>query len=270
MRLIAVTREPSSTLAECELTFVARTPIDVDLARRQHAAYRDTLVSLGLEVLHLPAREEWPDAVFVEDAAVVLDEVAVITRPGAASRAEEGTALAEALRDFRPLRELTTPATLDGGDVLRVDRTLYVGRSARTNQAGRQQLNEIVQPFGYEVVPVEMRDCLHLKTALSAVAPGLVLADPKRVDTSAVRDVRCLAVPEGERDAVDALAVAGVVILAAGYPRTSDLLRGEGCNVVEVDLSEFAKAEGGPTCLSVIFAAERVTSGSRSTHQSHT
>jgi dimethylargininase len=254
MNLSAVTREPASTLPECQLTHLTRQAIDVELARRQHAAYRDALRALGVEVIHLPARDEWPDSVFVEDAAVVLDEVAVITRPGAPSRVNESAALAETLNGFRRLHVVVPPATLDGGDVLRVGKTLYTGRSERTNEEGIRQLHGIVQPFGYEVVPVAISGCLHLKTACSVVGPELVLADVERADTAALRDVRILVAPPDERAGVDALAIAGVVMLAAGYPQIAALLEGAGCNILELELSEFGKAEGGPTCLSIVFS----------------
>lgn len=261
--MTAITREPASTLTQCELTYRERTPIDVALAKRQHAAYEDVLRSLGIEVLHLPPRDEWPDSVFIEDAALVLDEVAILTRPGAASRVNESAALADTLAAFRPVRRLTAPATLDGGDVVRLGRTLHVGRSTRSNDAGRAHLAAIVAPFGYTVNAVDMRNCLHLKTGCSALRHDLVLADPDRIDTAALGDVNVLTVPRNERDAADVLVIDDTVLLPAGHPSTNALLQASGFRVIEIDLSEFARAEGGPTCLSLVFA----TSGSLPSRQ---
>lgn len=255
-RTIAVTREPAATLAQCELTYRERTPIDVALARHQHAAYEDVLRFLGLEVLHLPPRHEWPDSVFIEDAALVLDELAVLTRPGAASRVNESSALADTLAAFRPVHPMSAPATLDGGDVVRIGRTLHVGRSTRTNDAGRAQLASIIAPFGYAVNAVDMHNCLHLKTACSALRDDLVLADPERVDVDALGNVRVLAVPPRECDAADVLVIGDTVLVPSGYPATHALLEGAGYRVIDVDLSEFARAEGGPTCLSLVFTSE--------------
>jgi dimethylargininase len=262
-RTIAITRAPAATLAQCELTFRERTPIDVALARRQHDAYEHALRSLGIEVVRLPPRDEWPDSVFIEDAALVLDEVAVITRPGAPTRVAEGAALEDTLAHFRPLRHITAPATLDGGDVVRTGRALYVGKSTRTNDAGRAQLAAITGPLGYTVHAVGMRDCLHLKTACSALRDGLVLADPARIRTADLHHIAIVPVPPAESDAADVLVIGNTVLLPAGYPATRATLRENGFAVLEVDLSEFARAEGGPTCLSLVFT----TSGSPRNHR---
>ncbi len=160
---IAITREVSPSLGDCELTHLTRTPIDIDKACAQHSAYQRTLASLGCRVLTLEAEPAMPDAVFVEDVAVVLDEVAVMTRPGASSRRAEGASIAELLRRYRHCARLKYPGTLDGGDVLRVGRTLYVGESGRSNAEGIAQLANAIAEFGYRVQAVPIRDCLHLK-----------------------------------------------------------------------------------------------------------
>ncbi|MFW6202405.1 MAG: dimethylargininase, partial [Gemmatimonadota bacterium] len=175
MTLIALTRAVSPAITRCELTHLARRPIDVERAETQHAACEAVLERAGCRVVRVPPAPAPPDAVFVEDTAVVLDEVAIVARPGAASRRPEVEAVADALRPYRPIRRVREPGTLDGGDVLRIDRMLYVGRSARTNAEGRRQLAEIAGEHDYAVMPVELRGCLHLKTAATAVAARTLL-----------------------------------------------------------------------------------------------
>ncbi len=185
--LIAVTRGVSSRFAECELTHLAREPINVGLARSQHAMYADALRSLGVVVEQLPAVEDLPDCVFVEDCAVVLDEVAVIARPGAESRREETAAVAAALAQYRDVLWVEAPGTLDGGDVLVVGRDVYVGRTDRSNQQGSNQLSKLLAPFGYRVIPVPVHGCLHLKSAVSLCRPDCLLINPKWVDRRTFR-----------------------------------------------------------------------------------
>lgn len=253
--VVAIVRDPAESLTRCEVTFVERRPIDVARARRQHSAYVAALRRLGTEVIGLPAREEWPDSTFVEDAAIVLDEAAVLTRPGARSRRNEPEGVSEALARYRPLHAIREPGTLDGGDVLRSGRTLYVGRSGRTNEEGILQLRDIAMPLGYTVRAVDIQDCLHLKSACATLAPGVFLADGERVDTTALAAERIVPLPPAEREAADTLILRGRALMPAGYPATRKLLEGEGLRVVELDLSEFAKAEAGPTCLSLIIEA---------------
>ena len=154
--IVAVTRPVSRSIADCELTHVARAPIDLTVARQQHAAYEAALETAGCRVVRLPELSDQPDAVFVEDAAIVLDEVAVLTRPGAASRRPEVKAMAEALAPFRRTVGIARPDTLDGGDVLRLGRTLYAGLTSRTTAAGIAQLRALVAPYGYQVEAVEV------------------------------------------------------------------------------------------------------------------
>src|SRR5688572_7023332 len=175
MSVTAITREVSSSINECELAFHARQPIDVAKAIAQHKAYRECLAELGARIVSLPAEPGLPDAVFVEDAAVVLDEIAVIANMGAASRRGEVVSVAEALARYRPIEYLKAPATLDGGDVMRIERTLFVGLSRRTNRQGVEQLSDLVRPYGYQVHPIEVTGCLHLKSACSYVGRNTIL-----------------------------------------------------------------------------------------------
>jgi dimethylargininase len=253
--LIAVTRPVSASLARCELTHLAREPIDVARAATQHADYERLLVSLGATLLRAPAAPELPDAVFVEDTAVVLDEVAIVTRPGAESRRAETAAVAAVLGAHRPLRELTAPATLDGGDVLRLGRTLHVGRSSRTNEQGIEQLRSFVAPFGYRVVPVEFTGCLHLKSAVTALADELLLLNPAWVSAAAFPAREVLAVDEREPYAANALRLGDAIVCPSQFPRTRDRLVERGLRIATIDCSELAKAEGAVTCCSLIFEA---------------
>lgn len=249
---IAITRDVSSSLGRCELSFLSRAEIDVTLAAAQHRAYRQALQSLGCRVLELPAQDALPDAVFVEDMAVVLDEVAVMTRPGAESRRAEGASVAEALARHRPLRTIDAPGTLDGGDVLRVGRRLYVGQSARSNAAGAAQLHERISKFGYEVQPVPIRGCLHLKSAVTQVAEDTLLVQPAWVDPAAFAGFRLIEVDPEEAHAANALWVGGGVVYPACFPRTQRRLEAAGISVTSVDVSELQKAEGAVTCCSLV------------------
>lgn len=252
-RWLAVTRAVSASLPRCELSHLVREPIDVDLAREQHRGYEQALAEAGAEVMALPAEDLYPDAVFVEDGAVVTDEVAVITRPGAASRRGEVESLARALADHRALIRLEAPATLDGGDVLRLGRRVFVGRTPRTNAEGFAALRAALAPFKYELRSVEPSGCLHLKSAVAAVADDALLVNPRWVDPEAFSGTEILAVPEEEPAAANLLRVGETLLVSDAYPRTLEMLARRGFNPRPVAVSEFHKAEGGLTCLSILF-----------------
>lgn len=254
MPLRALTREISPAILRCELTHLERQPIDLVRARDEHARYEAVLRSLGCEVERLPAGPEQPDSVFIEDTAVVLDELAVITRPGAISRRAETVAVAEALRRYRPVRAIDAPATLDGGDVLRAGRQLHVGIGQRTSAAGARALRDLSALYGYDVRLVEYRDCLHLKTAATLVADDLVLVNPAWVDAAQFAPLRTLDVHPDEPFAANALRVADAVILSDEHERTRLRLEAAGIAVIPVPARELAKAEGGVTCCSLVFA----------------
>ncbi|MGH9464404.1 MAG: dimethylarginine dimethylaminohydrolase family protein [Thermoanaerobaculia bacterium] len=250
--LVAFTREVSPSLGRCELTHLPRQQIDVELAREQHRAYELCLATLGCEVRRLPPAPDLPDGVFVEDAAVVLDELAVIARPGAESRRAETASVAAVLGEHRTLSVIEAPGTLDGGDVLRVGNRLYVGLSTRTNRAGLTQLAEAVRPFGYEVRSVAVRACLHLKSAVTAVAADLVLLRRDWVDAAAFAELGLVDVAPSEPMAANALLVGETVIVPTAHERTRERLEHRGIRVRSLAVSELAKAEGGVTCCSLI------------------
>ncbi|HJR12716.1 MAG TPA: arginine deiminase-related protein [Rhodanobacteraceae bacterium] len=255
MARIAITRAVSRALEHCELTHLPRCPIDLARARRQHAAYEEALREAGCEVRQLPEQPGQPDSVFVEDTAVVLDEVAVITRPGAASRRGEVESMAAALAGLRKIVRIEAPDTLDGGDVLRLDRVLYVGASARSSAGGIAQLGRLLARFDYSVVAVPLRDCLHLKSAVTQVAPAQVLLNPAWVDARCFPGWGSVSIDAAEPHGANTLHVGGALIYPASCPRTADALRKLGIDVRGVDMSETEKAEGGVTCCSVIFDA---------------
>lgn len=250
---IAITREVSRSLGACELSYVDRVSIDVERAAAQHEAYRRALVALGCGVVALAAEHALPDAVFVEDIAIVLDELAVVTRPGAPSRRTEVPTLAHALARHRTLRAIEAPGTIDGGDVLRIDRTIYVGASARTNAAGIGQLRTIVGEVGYTVQPVPIRGCLHLKSAVTEITDGAVLINPDWVDRVAFASYRQIEIDPDEPHAANALCIGDGLIYPASFPRTLRRLEDAGLAPTIVDVSELQKAEGAVTCCSLVF-----------------
>jgi dimethylargininase len=253
--LIALTRAVSPNINNCELTFHEQQPIDVARAAAQHHAYEDALRRLGVEVIRLPAAPDLPDAVFVEDTAIVVDEVAVIPLMGAASRRAETASVAAMLAAYRPLGHLEAPATLDGGDVLRVGRRLFVGLTRRTNEAGIAQLRSHLAPFGYEVEAVKVTGCLHLKSACTSIGMGALLINRDWVEASRFAGFELVDVPATEPGAANTLLIGETVILPSAFPQTIALLERRGLNVHAVDVSEFQKAEGGVTCKSIIFTA---------------
>jgi dimethylargininase len=240
------------TLARCELSFREREPIDLDRAVAQHASYAELLRTLGLEVVELSADPAFPDCCFVEDVAVVLDEVALLTRPGASSRHGEVRGVEAALARYRPIETTPPPATLEGGDVLRVGHTLYVGHSARTNLAGIARLAAVAEPLGYRVVPVAVTGCLHLKSAVTALDEQLV--NRAWLDPSPFRGLELVDVVAEEPGAANVLRVAGLVIAHPGFPRTLERVASLGYSLRPLDVSEFLKAEAALTCKSLLFA----------------
>jgi dimethylargininase len=250
--LTALTRAVSPSLGRCELTHLARSPIDVDLASRQHEGYEDALRQAGCAVVRIRPEPDLPDAVFVEDTAVVFDELAVVTRPGAPSRRAETESTREALAAWRRIDRIAEPGTLDGGDVLVAGRTVFVGAGGRSNDAGIAQFGRILVPFGYRVVAVATTGCLHLKSAATLISDTRVLVNPAWVDPRIFSPLEPLPVDPDEPFGANALRVGSWLLHGAGHPRTRKRLEDLGLAVVAVDLGELAKAEGAVTCCSLI------------------
>jgi dimethylargininase len=251
--LIAVTRKVSRNIGSCELTHLGRDKIDVDLAEIQHGQYEACLAELGCRVTSLPAEPELPDSVFVEDTAVVFDEGAIITRPGAESRRPETVSVAEALEKYRKLYHIEPPGTVDGGDVLKIGKKLFVGLSARTNDEGIKQIRSLLSRYDYAVEGVKVTGCLHLKSAVTQVAENTLLINPAWVDERMFKEMALIYIDPSEPFGANALLVGNTVIYPAAYPGTKRRLESAGITVRTVDVSELAKAEGGVTCCSLIF-----------------
>lgn len=253
-RSVAIVREVSETYPDCCLRYQPRQPINLALAKIQHRAYVDALRGLGLSVLVLPADHRFPDACFVEDAAVVLDEIAVITRMGAERRNGEQQAVARCLAQWRELVYMEPPAQLEGGDVLQAGRRLLVGESSRTNREGIEFLKEVADNRGYQVIVVPVHGALHLKTVVTAVAPTTVIAAPSTLPELKpyLPGFSILEVPEEDASAANVLSRGGAVLVQKGYPAVAARLARLGLTVTELDISEFSKGEGGLTCLSII------------------
>jgi dimethylargininase len=248
-------------MARCELTYLPRVPIDLALAQAQHHEYEQALARLGCEVVSLPPDPDLPDSVFVEDVALVVDEIAIVTRPGAESRRLETEAIAPALARYRRVSFIQAPGTLDGGDVLRLGRRFYVGMSGRSNESGIEQLGAVLWPYGYTVTGVPVRGCLHLKSAVTEAAPSTVLINPAWVDPGVFGGSAIIEVDPAEPHAANALLVGGAIIYPASFPKTARRLEAAGCRVTPVDVSELQKAEGAVTCCCVIVTIEERTDG---------
>jgi len=256
--MLAVVREVSPKLAECELTHLDRAPIDVTRAQHQHGEYTDALRALGCVLEWLPPLPECADAVFVEDTAVVVDELALVTRPGVPSRRGETPSVAAALARHLPVVQLTEPGCLDGGDVLRIGHSFFVGASARSNQAGIAQLQDALGCFGYRVQAVALRGCLHLKSACTFIPPDVLLVNPHWVEPAAFGNAgaaapnRLVTVDDSEPYGANTLTIAGTTLVSAAYPRTRERLEAAGVTTRALEVSELHKAEGALTCMSLM------------------
>jgi dimethylargininase len=250
----ALVREVSPRLAQCELTYLERTAIDAQRAALQHREYTQALQSLGCTLEWLPPLPQCPDGVFVEDTAVVLPEIAVVTRPGATSRRSESASVALSLGQRARISVIAEPGCLEGGDVLHVARTLHIGASGRTNAAGIAQLTALLRPSGYRVAQVSLTGCLHLKSACSFIPPEVLLVNPHWVDPATFGPLRVIEVDEREPHAANTLTIGGTTLMSAAYPHTRDRLEAVGVGTRALEVSELHKAEGGVTCMSLLLA----------------
>jgi dimethylargininase len=251
--LTAITRAVSPALVHCELSFIDRKPIDLATAQEQHHAYEELLGKLGARVISLPAEPDLPDSMFVEDPAIVLDELAVIFPLGTETRRREAASLALALSEFRTLQHVSLPGTLEGGDVLRIGRKLFVGPTRRSNAEGIRQLAAILSPHGYEVIAVPVTGCLHLKSAVTHLGRNTLLANRAWFDAAPLAGHEWIDVDPAESHASNALALGGTVIFPTSFPRTRARIEARGFHVTSLDISELQKAESGLTCSSLLF-----------------
>jgi dimethylargininase len=253
--LTAITRQVSSALAKCELSFIERQPIDLDKARAQHCAYETLLEKLGAKVISLPEETDLPDSMFVEDPAIVLREVAVICRMGTAARRNEAPSIAAELGKYRRLAHIQSPGTLEGGDVLRVGKTVFAGITTRSNPEGIRQLAVILDHYGYALIAVPVSGCLHLKSAVTELGRNTLLGNRQWFDWKRVPGVEWVDVDPFEPHAANALAMGETVIFPASFPRTRANLEARGFEVCPLDISELQKAESGLTCSSLLLEA---------------
>jgi len=255
MTNIAITRQVSPRIGDCLLTHLDREPINVDRAQAQHEQYERCLSQLGYQVQRLAPEPDLPDSVFVEDTALVFDELAIITRPGDPARRAETTSVASALSAYRDLSFIDAPGTLDGGDVLVVGKRVFIGLSSRTNRKAIDQVQALLSPCEYEVVGVPVQGCLHLKSAVTQIAENLLLVNRAWVETQVFLPLESIDVDEAEPLAANALLLDGTVVYPDQFPATRESLLSLGLSVCAVGMSELAKAEGGVTCCSLLLVA---------------
>ena len=253
--LTAITRAVSPAIVDCELSFIPRQPIDLQIAREQHHSYEQLLEQLGARVVSLASEPDLPDSMFVEDPAIVLDELAVILPLGTETRRLEAASLAEAISKFRTLAYVALPGNLEGGDILRIGRKLFVGVTKRSNAEGLRQLAAILVPHHYEVIPVRVTGCLHLKSAVTCLGRQTLLANRAWFDPAPFSGCEWIDVDPAEPHAANALALGNTVIFPASFPRTRARVEAQGFDVTPLDISELQKAESGLTCSSLIFEA---------------
>ncbi|MBV6451932.1 MAG: N(G),N(G)-dimethylarginine dimethylaminohydrolase [Anaerolineales bacterium] len=250
--LIAVTRDVSPRFNECEITHIDRSPIDINIAQAQHHGYVQALKELGCAVLELPSEADLPDSVFVEDAAVILSEVALLTRPGADSRKPETESIARALAPYRELVRIEAPTTVDGGDVLVIGKKIFVGMSTRSNRNAIEQMNQLLGKYDYRTQGVELRDCLHLKSAVTRVDDETLLINRKWVDVEIFEGYKLIDIDPAEPHAANCLPLNGSLIFPTAFPNTTSRLEACGYKIKPVTVDELAKAEGAVTCCSLI------------------
>lgn len=256
MTTIALTRAVSPSISTCQLTHLSRQTIDLEEAQNQHALYERALEACGCEVRRVCSEPDLPDAVFVEDAAVVVDELAVIMRPGAETRRAETPSVEAVLAPFRPVVRIQDPGTIDGGDVLRIGRRLFVGITTRSNPSGINQLREHLAPHGYSVEAVPVSGCLHLKSAITTISDDTVLANPSWVDLQHFGVANIIEVDPTEPSAANIVAFGNQLVHGAEHTKTRKRLEKHGFEVVPVPISELAKAEAAVTCCSLVFTAD--------------
>lgn len=251
--LLAITRDVSPRFDECEITHIERAPINLETAQTQHHEYIQALKELGCAVLELPAETDLPDSVFVEDTAVILREVALLTRPGVDSRKPETESIARALSPYREIVRIQPPATVDGGDVLVLEKNIFVGMSTRSNAFAIDQMNQLLGKYGYKTQGVKLHDCLHLKSAVTRVDENnTLLINRNWVDVETFDGYELIDIDPSEPFAANCLPINGSIIYPTSFPKTTAKLEARGYRVNPVMVDELAKAEGAVTCCSLI------------------
>jgi dimethylargininase len=248
----AIVRKPGANFFQGVTSAELGIP-DFDLMIQQHQEYTHTLRNLGLEVILLDALPDYPDAYFVEDTAVITPEVAVITNPGAQSRRGETAFIEPTLAKFRPLRHITPPGTLDGGDVLAAGKHFFIGLSERTNRAGAGQLGRFLESYDYTWSTVEVISGLHLKSFVTHLGKGRLLLHQTYANRSEFLDYQKIVLMENDYAAANSLLINGAILMPNGFPGVREKLEALGSPIIELDMSESRKMDGGLTCMSLRF-----------------
>ncbi|MGC8895321.1 MAG: dimethylarginine dimethylaminohydrolase family protein [Candidatus Bathyarchaeia archaeon] len=247
----AIVRPVPNSYDHCVRTNVEK--IDVALAKKQHTEYCKALENLGLKLIWVKGDDTLPDSCFVEDTAIIIGEKAIICNMKVKSRAREVIEVAKVLEKLKETYYIKPPATIDGGDVLKVENKIFVGISERTNMQAVHQLKKILNNSDVEVVPVKVKNVLHLKSACTYLRNNHVILSKGHFDVNLLRGYEKILVPKEEAYAADCLAIDGTVLMAKGYPRTKKMIEVAGFSVKEMEISEFRKGEGALTCLSILF-----------------
>jgi len=247
----AIVRDVAESYDQCVTT--QQESIDVPLAKTQHQHYCNALKKAGVELIHIDADNRLPDCCFVEDTAIIVDDVAIITNPGARSRREEVAAMEKAISKYRTVHRISPPATIDGGDVLKVGKKIFVGLSQRTTQDSIDQVAQMVKSSNYEVIPVPIHKTLHLKSAVTALSDSYIIMAQGFFDARIFTGYEKIEVPPGEEYAANCLSVNENIFIPRGFPQTKSLIVRAGFSIVELENSEFRKGDGALTCLSVLF-----------------
>lgn len=251
--LTIITHLPSPSLEKCELTFLDAKPIDMQKAQKEHLAYCEMLRECGGEIITLKDNIDLPDSVFVEDPIIVFDEVAILTSMGVESRRKESDSMEKIFSKYRKIEHIKLPSQIEGGDVLKIGKNIYVGKSARTNAQGIRDLRDILTPYGYEVTAVKVSGCLHLKTGCTALDENTVLINPDWIDSKVFAGFRQIVVPKDEPFGANILKINETICMNEAFPKTIEMVKSLGYTVKTTDITEFVKAEAGLTCMCVPF-----------------
>ena len=247
----AIVRPVPNSYDHCVRTNVEK--IDVALAKKQHAEYCKALENLGLKLIWVKGDDTLPDSCFVEDTAIIIGEKAIICNMKVKSRAREVIEVAKVLEKLKEIYYIKPPVTIDGGDALKIENKIFVGISERTNMQAVHQLKKILNNSDVEVVPVKVKNVLHLKSACTYLGNNYVILSKGHFDVNILQGYEKILVPKGEAYAADCLAIDGTVLMAKGYPKTKKMIEAAGFSVKEMEISEFRKGEGALTCLSILF-----------------
>ena len=251
--LLAITHLPSPALQHCELTFLKSEPISMEIANLQHQTYRAMLERCGAKVIVLDENLACPDSVFVEDPIIVFDEVAVLSSMGVESRRKESEAMERVFSKYRKIERIVLPAKIEGGDVLKIGKKIFVGESARTNKEGIKALKTIIKPFGYEVIAVKVTGCLHLKTGATALDDETIFINSHWVDAEAFKGFTKVEALNDEPFGANVLKMGNILCMNEAFPKSIAHIKSLGYTVDSCNISEFVKAEAGLTCMSVPF-----------------